>query len=283
MTADENNLTDADRHYRDWMTRALHQAAEHFELTIEGPVVFGWLDRSAGAPASASSGRVWLRVVSELPAWVGGPAWTGNYDANVVSGLPKPRVLDLHDWPDDTFRHVRGEVLTRLPGTPCSTTNTPPPHLILPPQWWRELRASLTTLARTQTERMHSDQAKINRRIRDAFGDGTTVVIQRWETVHGDLHWGNLLRDPFGILDWELWGTGPAGTDAATLYAYSLAQPAVAATVRSQFTDVLDTPDGRRAQLAVAARLLHRASFGDHPELVDPLRRLGQRLSLEEG
>ncbi|MGH3832986.1 MAG: phosphotransferase [Pseudonocardiaceae bacterium] len=46
------------------------------------------------------------------------------------------------------------------------------------------------------------------------------LQINHWQTVHGDLHWGNLLQPRLGILDWETWGQGPAGTDIATLYCY---------------------------------------------------------------
>ncbi|WP_090011488.1 hypothetical protein [Lentzea albidocapillata] len=91
--------------------------------------------------------------------------------------------------------------------------------------------------------------------------------MREWETVHGDLHWANLMGPKFGLLDRESWGRGPAGTDAATLLNYSLLVPQTVERVR-------DTTDaGLPAQFYVAARLLHRADRGDHPDLVAPLRR----------
>lgn len=95
--------------------------------------------------------------------------------------------------------------------------------------------------------------------------------MHQWATIHGDLHWNNLLMPDFGLLDWELWGRGPAGTDAATLYCYSLLVPEMARTVRENFADILDTPAGQVAQIYVAARLLSRADQ-DYPDLTDPLR-----------
>ncbi|WP_146134754.1 phosphotransferase [Actinopolyspora mortivallis] len=71
---------------------------------------------------------------------------------------------------------------------------------------------------------------------------GARRPVLDWETVHGDLHWANLLRPELGLLDWSLWGRGPAGTDAATLYCYSLLAPRTAATVWHTFVDVLDAP-----------------------------------------
>ncbi|MFF5990652.1 MULTISPECIES: phosphotransferase [Prauserella] len=104
---------------------------------------------------------------------------------------------------------------------------------------------------------------------------GVDLHIRRWETIHNDLHWNNLLAPELGILDWEFWGRGPAGTDAASLYCYSLLVPDVARRVWRTFGTVLDTDDGQRALLWVAARLLHRATkLGDHPALITPLHEL---------
>jgi hypothetical protein len=96
---------------------------------------------------------------------------------------------------------------------------------------------------------------------------GVTAQACQWETVHGDMHWQNLLGPTFGLLDWELWGTGPAGTDAATLLLYSIGVPKIFETVRETFAAQLETESGRIAQLAVGARLLSRIRGGDFPEL----------------
>lgn len=96
--------------------------------------------------------------------------------------------------------------------------------------------------------------------------------------MHGDLHWSNLLCPGFALLDWELWGRGPVGTDGATLSCYSLLVPAVAAKVRDLFADKLDSQSGWVAQLYVIARLLRRADGGDHPELREPLLRQATQL-----
>lgn len=271
MTSQVPSTTEADRRFREWMRLNLNRAASHFGLVVAREPVFGWRLRSIGAEAAGPEGRCWLRVVSERPQWAGGHAWTGNADANLLSGIPKPRLLGVHEWAEGDWRTQRAEVLTLLPGKRCASADTGPPDHALPDEWWRDLRAALARLAATPTQRVHADQEKVTGRVREAFGSGVAVTIEQWETVHGDLHWANLL-DPLGILDWELWGRGPRGTDAATLYCYSLASPNLARQVRDSFP-VLGTPDGRRAQFCVAARLLRRAKLGDHPQLVEPLRR----------
>lgn len=279
MTARESgDVAEADRRFRVWMRQNLGHAADHFGLRVTGEPVFGWRDRSIGAPTAGSHGCRWLRVVSEQTAWASGHGWTGNADANAVTGLAKPRVLAVHEWAEGEWRRQRAEVMTLLPGTPCSATDTARSDLgeDLSDGWWTELRSALDRLATTTTERVGTDQEKVDRRVHAAFGAAVDVRIQRWETVHGDLHWSNVLR-PLGILDWELWGRGPAGTDAATLYCYSLTAPPLARQVQDRFP-VLDTPDGHRALLYVAARLLHRVELGDHPQLADPLRQLARGL-----
>lgn len=268
MRQGTDELDEADRQFRLFMWHNLRHAAEHFGVRITGEAVFGWLDRSIGASVDDS----WLRVVSEPVESACGAAWTGNEDANTVAGLAKPRVLAVHEWTESDWRRQRAELTCKLPGTPCSSDATPPADLSVSDGWWRQLRENLDRLHAAETTRTHTDQERTSRRVREQLGQELTITS--WQTVHGDLHWGNLLQCPFGLLDWELWGRGPTGTDEATLYLYSLATPAVARAVHAQFAETLDSPDGRRAQLCVAARLLHRSTFGDHPDLVAPLRQL---------
>jgi hypothetical protein len=186
-------------------------------------------------------------------------------------------VLDFYEWVERDWRRQRAELMILLPGEPCASTDAAQPDIDPPAEWWNKLRDALRRIAATPTSRISIDQEKVDRRIHVAFGASAEVRIDRWETVHGDLHWANLFA-PLGILDWEQWGRGPAGTDAATLYCYSLAEPVVAQKVHDHLGDILDTADGHRAQLYVIARLLHRASLGDHPQLRDPLQRRAEQL-----
>ncbi|WHX20896.1 aminoglycoside phosphotransferase [Streptomyces malaysiensis subsp. malaysiensis] len=271
-----DEVAEADRRFRLWMRRNLEHAAAHFQLRITGEPVFGWRDRSISAPANSPNGPRWLRVVSEQPQWAHGRGWTGIADANTLSGVPKPCVLGVHEWQEGDWRRQRAEVMTLMPGARCSPTDTAPPGLDPPDGWWQDLQQALQHLASIPTERISTDQAKVDHRVHAAFGADIGCRIQRWETVHGDLHWANLLN-PLAILDWELWGRGPAGTDAATLYCYSLTAPGLGQKIRAHFP-VLDTPDGHRAQLYVTARLLHRITLGDHPQLTEPLKEHARNL-----
>lgn len=261
----------SDEAFTTWMRDNLDRAATMFGLTVTSEPEFGWRLRSISARAHDNAGHArWLRVGSEQQRWLD-ESWTGNVDANSITAVPKPRVLDWREWEvADEQRRVRAEVMTLLPGRPCSPTDALRTPIELPETWWAELRHTLTTLRTVPTIRF-AGQPAVSRRARDVLG--VDIQVERWETVHGDLQWTNLLAPEFGLLDWEMWGRGPAGTDAANLYCMTLLVPEVAAEVHDVFADVLDTPTGRTAQILVTARLLHRAALGDFPDLVAPLRR----------
>lgn len=272
------STAEADAHYAAWMRENLAHAAHHFGLTVTGQPVYGWRLRSIGAQATGTGGQRWLRVVAEQPEWAHGEHWTGNADANAITGINKPQVLDAHEWSDG--RRQRAEVMTYLVGRPCSRHDVLRADLTLSGQWWTDLRHALGALSTIKTRRVHAGQDRISQRIRERFGTDVDCTIERWETAHGDLHWANLLCPQFGLLDWEHWGRGPAGLDAATLYFFSLLSPQIAHRVHTTFADTLDSRSGHVAQLYVAARILRRIDGGDFPDLAPQVTSLASRLRL---
>ncbi|MBP2321210.1 hypothetical protein JOF56_001595 [Kibdelosporangium banguiense] len=273
-------VAQADAQFAAWMKENLATAAGRFGLTITGEPVLGWRLRSISAAATRKDQLYWLRVVSQEPEWAQGDSWTGTVDANSIDGISKPRVLDVAEW--DEGRRQRAEVMTMMPGETCSPTDALRSPIDLPAQWWESLGQFLGILAATSTARTNTSQIRVTQRIEERFGADVETVVDQWETVHGDLHWSNLVGPDFGLLDWELWGRGPRGTDAATLLCHSLLVPAVAADVHNRFRDVLDTSAGRIAQLYVVARLLHRIDNGDYPDLAEPLKRHASSLLASE-
>lgn len=266
-----SHLRAADAQFRVWMHENLDRAAAHFGRTIIGTPLLGCLDRSISAPVRGPDEPMWLRVVSEDRQWIEGEFWTGNLEANAFTNLSKPRVVDIFEW--EHGRHQRAELMTLMPGAPCSRTDVLCHTADLPDKWWAELRRTSDSIAAMPTNRVNADQALVSGRMQQQFGNSVNPVVRQWETVHGDLHWANLMGPEFALLDWETWGRGPVGTDAATLLSYSLLVPQAAERVHDTFADVLTTDAGMLAQFYVAARLLHRADRGSHPELVAPLKR----------
>jgi hypothetical protein len=255
-------MTDPDEPFRTWLRGNFYRAAAHFGLAVTGEPAFGWRLRSISGRTGGPNGPRWLRVVSEDHRWLPGDFWTGNVDANGITGVPKPRVLDWTEWADPWWRRqVRAEVMDLVPGLPCAPTDVLQTAPNLPDRWWKELRGGLNVIRSMPTERHGLTAEQIGARVRTAFD--VELPVARWETGHGDLHWGNLLGPDFALVDWELWGSCPVGYDAATLYLFSLLVPTVANRVHTTFADVLDTPDGRRAQVFAAARILARAEHAD--------------------
>jgi hypothetical protein len=269
----------ADKNHRAWMLAALHHAAELFGLDPTGTATFGWHDRSVGTAAAPRTGGDlrWLRVVSEHLSWINGDWWTGNQDAADITGIAKPRVLDVREWTDDG-QALRAEVMTHVPAPRCSPTPDLRQRLDLPPRWWQNLRLMLDRLGDVSTDRQAVGQQRVSKRLRIFFGDRIDTKVDRWATAHADLHWANLTGPDLAVLDWELWGRAPYGYDAATLYCHSLLQPDIANIVHDTLADVLDTPDGARTQLYVIARMLLRAERGDYADLVIPLHRHARSL-----
>jgi hypothetical protein len=252
------------------MRRNLQRAADRFRLEITAEPTFGRRLRSIGAPVRDARGQRWLRVVTAPHETAHGEWWTGNADANALPmHIAKPYVVDKIEWDDRKCRR-RAEVMTLLPGEPCSRDEAPPADLRLSTAWWVALRRTSTTIADAPTQRVHADQNQVSNRIRETFGECADTHVGRWETAHGNLHWNNLFRHEFGLVDWACWGRAPAGTDAATLYCSSLLSPAARRAVRAHFHDVLDSAAGRVAQLHVAARML--VEKGDHRDFVAALR-----------
>ncbi|WP_019631986.1 hypothetical protein [Actinomadura atramentaria] len=195
----------------------------------------------------------------------------------MIDGISKPRVLHVSEGTPGQ-RKLRVEVMTRQAGRPCSSTDVVRAPLTLPDRWWDDLRDALDRLAGVPTDRGRCESGRVVVGIREHLGVDVDPAALRWETVHGDLHWANVFADPFGLVDWDHWGRGLVGYDAATLYCHALLEPETAARVRTTFAHVLDTQDGVHAQMSVIARLLKRARLGDFPDLVPELRRLAGRL-----
>ncbi|WP_406359188.1 phosphotransferase [Streptomyces sp. NBC_01635] len=147
--------------------------------------------------------------------------------------------------------------------------------------WWSDLRTTLACLSAVRTDRTAVRQAYLDRAMPKylAFlGGPVPTMPPAWSTAHGDLHWANLAGPELGILDWEGWGTAPAGYDAALLHAYSVGMPATAERVRQELSTVLDSEGGRFAELVVITELLQSAERGDNVELVPALRQRAEEV-----
>jgi len=264
--------------HRQWMGEQLATAAEHFGLILEGEPTFGWHDRTIGSRALGADGERWLRVSWSHTQWTKDDFWTGNQEAATIVSVPKPTVLDMYEWGEQTYRN-RAEVMTLVTDRVCSKTQELRTELDLSPQWWSDLRSAQNALSEHKTRRTVTSQEAVTRRLLAFFGSSVDPLVTRWTTAHGDLNWSNLTAPRLVILDWESFGIAPAGYDAATLYVLSLLMPETAKKVYEKFADVLDSPDGVRSQLHVIGRYLKRVENGDFPDFADALHRHARQLN----
>ena len=269
----------ADNAHREWMRQRLDRAAQHFSVALVGDCIFGWRDRTIGS--RTHHGR-WLRVSWSQTKWTHGEWWAGNEEAVSITGVPKPAVLAVYDWKETDGEwgecRLRGEVMTLVVDMPCSATPELQAELDLPDKWWADLRSALDTLAGHHTERGELTQEDVTNRLLAYFGSGIDSTVTKWTTAHNDLNWSNVTTPNLFLLDWESWGRKIAGYDAASLYILSMLAPDTAEQVYKTFADLLDSPDGKRAQLLVISRYLKRVEIGDFHNLADKLHQHAHRI-----
>ena len=272
------SLSPADAAQRERTLAAHHTGAQELGCTIDGEPGWGWGDRSVSTRGRLDGKPVWIRTVGEDPRWItDGGFWTGNLDANMITGISKPTVLA---WIEDrtSERWFRTEAMTLVAAPSASLDPAPGRAPDVDEGWLAQLRMALDRLATVPTQRLAHTQDAVTQRLREHFGDQLDSTVEHWDTAHNDLHWANLTAPMLTVFDWEGWGIAPAGYDAATLYCHSLLVPETARKVHAQFEDLLDTPDGRRSQLLAGARILKRGHNGDYSDLIAPLREHVQRL-----
>ncbi|MGW9346475.1 phosphotransferase [Nocardiopsis flavescens] len=241
-----------------------HRAARELVAVPDpgGRLRAGTGGRTLGGPVTVKNVQGWLRVMTAPRA--GGKIWEGANLAEVLlpEEIPRPALLGDLTWGEKDGPVFQAHLWERLQGevlSPTPNLDTPAP---VTDRWWNDLHTTLDHLHRAPTPpgRQVVMQDYIHRipRFLPAL-QGRDLTVKRWETSHGDLHWANLTTGPLQIIDWEGWGSAPAGYDAAVLHTYALTEPATAARVREVFADVLDTPSGRLAQWVICAEIIQAA------------------------
>ncbi|MFD8915034.1 hypothetical protein [Streptomyces sp. NPDC059575] len=255
--------------------RAHHARAAHaLGAELEpGAEFWGWAGRTLGAPARTATGQsAWLRLTSAPADKATGKLWEGTAAAEHALGDlggRRPALLGLHDTTDDDTAY-RAELSARVDAPVLSATPELRQDLGLPDDWWSDLADTLDKLAVSPTDDRIAVRTQYMERAIPQFVGTPAPAAPHWTTAHADLHWANLTGPDLRILDWEGWGSAPAGFDAAMLYAYSLTHPATAARVHAAFP-ILGSRDALAAEATVCAMLLQTVDRGDNPDLAAPL------------
>lgn len=246
--------------FEKWQASLLEESASRLGAVLDpGGRVYRY--GFAGSPVTFRGQRAWLRVSPFLEHEMSRKAWRGTAEAAVILGVSKPELLHRIEWHADGPEPVpvSAEVLTLVTGPVASRERFLRTAPDLPPEWFRDLAASLAALRAYPTDRrfpVHSPEE---------YGYLLSATYRRpvpadcvpaFGTEHIDLNWENITAPRFCILDMEHWCTAVTGYGAAYLYLTALEVPAVAARVYEALADVLDTPSGRYAQLAAAALII---------------------------
>ncbi|MBL0886904.1 phosphotransferase [Myceligenerans indicum] len=261
---------------RSRMLNAFEHATERLDgrAASGAELIWGWRGRTLSGPVIVGGARVWLRLASGRSGEIAQTFWRGNATAqrDLPAAVPRPRLLVRDEWEAEPWRYAV-EVFECSDRDPLNTRPVPSRPLAigsLKDSWWSALRTALDDVATVPTDRFTVGPVWADKLVAEYFGpsDGP----HPWMTCHGDLHWANLAGPDLVVFDWEGWGSGPLGYDAATLLVHSLLAPDLAAEVRSRFADVLDGEHGRYAQQVVVAEQLWRRRDTPHDLLLPVLR-----------
>ncbi|MFE3788189.1 hypothetical protein [Streptomyces goshikiensis] len=259
------------------MEAAHAEAGNRLSTATTPPCAWGWNGRTISSRAGTDH---WLRVeatsddrvATRLPH----EGITGA--ENLPDAIPRPRLHAAVRWTKDGWTYD-ADLISYIPH-PVISQNTP--ELLTDPDltdgWWDELHQALEVLAGAATERETVRTLWMRRSFPLFLGIDAPDRIER-VTGHGDLHWANLTVAPLTVMDWERWGSVPVGFDAGLLHAYSLRVPAVAARVRDEFADVLNTPAGRIGELAALCELLQSVARGEYADIAEALMERAEALT----
>ncbi|QYN41188.1 hypothetical protein K1T35_48495 (plasmid) [Pseudonocardia sp. DSM 110487] len=272
-----------------WARSVLAEAARALETTVD-PSTAVAKRRSLGA---LSARGTWVRVEARPLSRVrAGHHGDRVETSRALDGVARPRWRRGASWRDAEVAMLwRVDETDAVAATPIKPGGTLTSEPVLAQSWWRTLNASLDALAahRPRDPRWLGElpaatlegaaltQERISRTLHDVFPQLRDTSINEWCAVHADLNWANLTAPECWILDWEDWGSGPRGFDAATLWVASLATPRLAARVRRERAADLASREGTLSALFLCAQLIAAGDDYAGP-LARPVAAQAQRL-----
>ncbi|MEZ7004933.1 hypothetical protein [Streptomyces sp. AD55] len=236
--------------------------------------------RSVGARTNRDT---WVRVERRLLDKITDQGWNGTESAARLEGVALPTWQGCVVWRDaDGPVMWRADETDLLPAAPVgSAVLTEAPKL--PDAWWEALNASLDALAAHQTRRIATPdtdtitQELVTESIRSVFPGDFDTTVQRWVPAHADMNWANVTAPTFALFDWEDWGNAPRALDSASLWASSLAVPALADRVQQERRRDFESRDGKLMTLFVCSKVLGPYAHPEDPRL-EPARRMAEQV-----
>ncbi|MFD7091000.1 hypothetical protein [Streptomyces sp. NPDC056730] len=239
--------------------------------------------RSVGARTDRGT---WVRIERRLLDKISDQGWNGTESAARLKGIAQPEWHGCVVWraPDGPVMW-RADETDLLPGSPVgSAILSEAPEL--PDDWWEALNTSLDALAAQSTSRIATPdtdtitQALVTESVRGVFSGDLDTTIEQWVTAHADLNWANVTAPAFSLFDWEDWGNAPLGLDSASLWASSLAVPALADRVWHERRSDFESRDGKVMTLFACSKILGPYAHPEDPRL-EPARRMAEQVVKE--
>jgi len=239
--------------------------------------------RSVGAKTDRDT---WVRIERRLLDKIPDQGWNGTESAARLEGIAQPEWHGCVVW-----RATDGPVMWRadetelLPGAPVGSAILSEARE-LPDDWWGALHASLDALAAQRTNRVATPdtdtitQSFVTESICGVFADDFDTAVERWVPAHADLNWANMTAPAFTLFDWEDWGNAPLGLDSASLWASSLAVPALADRVRHERRSDFESRDGKLMTLFACSKILGPYAHPEDPRL-QPARHMAEQIVKE--
>ncbi|MFJ9666771.1 hypothetical protein ACIRPP_19545 [Streptomyces sp. NPDC101219] len=239
--------------------------------------------RSVGARTVRDT---WVRIERRSLEKIPDQGWNGTESAARLEGVAQPEWHGCVVWRDtDEPAMWRADETGLLPGAPAgSAILSEAPEL--PDNWWEALNASLDALAAQDTRRIATPdtvtitQGLVTESVRRVFSDNVDTTVGRWVPAHADLNWANMTAPTFSLFDWEDWGSAPQGLDSASLWASSLAVPALAERVMRERRSDFESRDGKLMTLFACSKILGPHAHPEDPRL-EPARRMAEQFMQE--
>ncbi|MGW0864395.1 hypothetical protein [Streptomyces sp. NPDC002611] len=257
----------------DLRVQPVDEVLERVGRALQVHLLPGTVVRKRRTVGARTDRDTWVRIERRTLGKIPDQGWNGTECAARLKDIALPEWHGCVVWRDaDTPAMWRADETGLLPGAPIGTAvlSTAPG---LPDQWWEALNASLDSLAAQETRRIATPdtvtitQSLVTEAIRGVFSGDFDTTVERWVPAHADLNWANMTAPVFSLFDWEDWGHAPLGLDSASLWASSLASPALADRVRHERRSDLESRDGKLMMLYACSKIL-----GPHGHSEDPRR-----------
>ncbi|MBW1603108.1 hypothetical protein JJV70_13535 [Streptomyces sp. JJ66] len=266
----------------DLRVQAVEKTLEHVERSLQTHLDRDTVVRKRRSVGARTDRDTWVRIERRSLDKIGVQGWNGTECAARLAGVAQPEWHACVVWRDaDEPAMWRADETDLLPGGPIGTAVlSEDPKL--PDTWWRALNASLDALAGQSTSRVATPDTEtitqnlVTESLRAAFPGSFDTTVEQWVPAHADLNWANITAPTFCLFDWEDWGDAPRGLDSASLWASSLAVPALADRVRHERNADFVSRDGKLMTLFACSKILTPDAHPQDPRL-ETARRMAAR------